>query len=321
MAENVAVMLSRSIDVLPRTGGWAFEPKLDGFRCVLTTSEFGDVRLTSRRGEALGRYFPEIAAAGLLLPREVVLDGELVVPRAGGIDFAALQRRLHPSTARAAQLATREPSALIAFDVLAHEGRDLRVQSYEQRRRVLEGLLGSTALAGIGLMPMTLDVDAAATWLADQPTGVEGVVAKKLASRYRPGVRGWQKLRARRTAEALVGGVLGSLDRPEGLVLGVHEHGRLRVAGRTGPPSPALRAELRTALRPSTGPHPWPSRLPSSRFGQLPGEEIEYVQVAPELVVEIETDTAREHGRWRHATRLVRIRHDLTVDDVTAESA
>lgn len=101
MVEKVEVMLSRAVDELPGSPGWAYEPKLDGFRCVLATSDFGDVRLTSRRGKSLGRYFPEVVAAGRLLPPQLVLDGELVVPAGGGVDFAALQRRLHPSVARA----------------------------------------------------------------------------------------------------------------------------------------------------------------------------------------------------------------------------
>ncbi|WP_433786947.1 hypothetical protein ACQPX6_08895 [Actinomycetospora sp. CA-101289] len=318
--EKVAVMLSRSCEWLPMAGRWAYEPKLDGFRALLAVSEFGDVRLDSRRRKPLDRYFPEVIAAGRALPNGVVLDGELVGPVAGGVDFAALQHRLRAGAGRVAQLARQAPAVMIVFDVLSQGGQDLRPQPYDERRRYLEALLDERR-PGLGLMPMTHDREAASAWLRDQPSGVEGVVAKKRDQRYRPGVRGWQKLKARRTADAVVGGVLGSLEQPGGLVLGRFERGRLRVAGRTGPLEPAAWAQLAPLLRRVSNGHPWPSRLPASRFGQIPGEEIDYVQVAPELVVEIEADTAFEQGRWRHATRFLRVRHDLVPTDVTAESA
>jgi ATP-dependent DNA ligase len=312
-------MLSRSVEALPTADGWAYEPKLDGFRALLSISEFGDVRLDSRRGKPLDRYFPEIIAAAHALPDGSVLDGELVVRAGRGVDFAELQQRLHAGR-RVAQLAREAPAALIVFDVLTHGGHDVRGEIYDERRRVLEELLAEPR-AGLALMPMTRDPVAATAWLRDQPPGVEGVVAKKRDQRYRPGARAWHKLKARRTADAVVGGVFGSLERPDGLVLGRYANARLRVVGRTGPPPRAALAELRRLLRPACGAHPWPARLPSSRFGQLAGEEIEYVQVVPEVVVEVEADTAFEQGRWRHATRLVRVRRDLTATDVTADSA
>lgn len=318
--EKVAVMLSRSCEWLPTAGRWAYEPKLDGFRALLAVSEFGDVRLDSRRGKALDRYFPEVIAAARTLPNGVVLDGELVVPAGGGVDFAALQHRLRAGASRVARLARQAPAALIVFDVLNCEGQDLRSEPYDQRRQAIEGLLDKPR-PGLGLMPATTDPDAATAWLRDQPPGVEGVVAKKRDQRYRPGVRGWQKLKARRTAEAVVGGVLGSLEQPGGLVLGRYEQERLRVAGRTGPLAPAAWAQVARLLRPSAGGHPWPSRLPASRFGQIPGDEIDYVQVEPELIVEIEADTAFEQGRWRHATRFLRVRHDLAATDLEVDSA
>ncbi|MDD7966165.1 ATP-dependent DNA ligase [Actinomycetospora lemnae] len=320
MVEKVAVMLSRSVDALPTGGLWAYEPKLDGFRCLLSISEFGDVRLDSRRVKPLGRYFPEVVAAARLLPAGLVLDGELVVARGAGVDFAALQQRLRSSSsARAAKLATEMPASLIAFDVLDHDGRDLRPAQYDERRQVLEDVLRE-APRRLGLMPVTTDPDAAGAWLRDQPPGIEGVVAKRRDQRYRPGARSWQKLRARSTAEAVIGGVFGTLERPEALVLGRYQRDRLRVVGRTsGLPLPA-RGELRRLLRPPRQEHPWPPRLPSSRFGQTPGIEIEYTQVAPELVVEVETDTAFEQGRWRHATKFLRLRADLAPGDLAIDA-
>ena len=321
MVEKVAVMLSRSVDVLPTEGPWAYEPKLDGFRCLLSTNEFGDVRLESRSAKPLGRYFPEIVTAAHLLPSGLVLDGELVIATGGGVDFSALQQRLrYSSPARTSQLASEMPASLVAFDVLERDGHDLRRSLYDERRQVLEVVL-SEAPRAVGLMPMTTDPEAAGAWLRDQPPGIEGVVAKRRDQRYRPGARSWQKLRARDSAEALIGGVFGSLEQPEALVLGHYRGGRLRVVGRTSPLPLATRAELRSLLRPPRTEHPWPPRLPSSRFGQTPGGEIEYTQVEPELVVEVEVDTAFEQGRWRHATKYLRLRSDLAPDDLAADTA
>ncbi|WP_433781376.1 hypothetical protein ACQPX6_16705 [Actinomycetospora sp. CA-101289] len=314
-------MLSRPVDVLPTSGPWAYEPKLDGFRCLLTIGEFGDVRLDSRRAKALGRYFPEIVAAAHALPPGLVLDGELVIARGAGVDFAALQQRLrYATTTRAALAAAGSPAALVAFDVLQRDGHDLRPLLYDARRAVLEEVLAD-APRGVGLMPMTTDLEAAGAWLRDQPPGIEGVVAKRRDQRYRPGARAWQKLRARHTAEAVIGGVFGTLAHPEALVLGRYRGNRLSVVGRTSPLPLATRAELRALLRPPDAEHPWPVRLPSSRFGQTPGREIDYTQVAPELVVEVETDTAYDQGRWRHATAYLRRRPDLAPEDLAAETA
>ncbi|GAA4758157.1 ATP-dependent DNA ligase [Actinomycetospora chibensis] len=314
-------MLSRSVDVLPTEGPWAYEPKLDGFRCLLSIKEFGDVRLDSRRAKPLGRYFPEIVTAAHFLPSGLVLDGELVIAGDGGVDFSALQQRLrYSSPARTSQLASEMPASLVAFDVLERDGHDLRRSLYDERRQVLEVVL-SEAPRAVGLMPMTTDPEAAGAWLRDQPPGIEGVVAKRRDQRYRPGARSWQKLRARDTAEAVIGGIFGTLEHPEALVLGRYRGGRLRVVGRTSPLPLAARAELQRLLRSPRTEHPWPLRLPSSRFGQTPGSEIEYTQVEPELAVEVETDTAYEQGRWRHATKYLRLRPDLAPEDVAADSA
>ena len=237
------------------------------------------------------------------------------------MDFAALQQRLrYSSPARTGRLAAEVSAFLVAFDVLHDDGRDLRTALYDERRRVLEDVM-QAAPRGVGLMPMTTDPRAASAWLRDQPPGIEGVVAKRRDQCYRPGARSWQKLRARDSAEAVIGGVFGTIERPEALVLGRYRGGRLRVVGRTSPLPLAARAELRRLLRPPWTEHPWPPRLPSSRFGQTAGAEIEYTQVAPELVVEVETDTAYEQGRWRHATKYLRLRPDLAPNDAAADSA
>jgi ATP-dependent DNA ligase len=300
-----------------RPGGWAWEPKFDGFRCIAFRGA-ERVVLQSRQLRPLTRYFPEIAAAVAELDREVVLDGELVVCRQGRLDFAALQQRLHPAASRTQRLSVQLPAALVVFDLLARGGRDLRGRPYRRRRRKLEKLLGRQRPHGLVLMPMSTDRAVAREWMfGHTESGIEGVVAKQLDAAYHPKRHAWQKVRAHRTAEAIVGGVLGSLDQPDALVLGVpHRAGRLRIAGRTRPLRPHDRHALLPGLQPCAGDHPWPATLPSSRFGQLPGKAVEYTQVEPTLVVELNVDACFENYRWRHAAQLVRVRHDLTCRDL-----
>jgi ATP-dependent DNA ligase len=248
-----------------------------------------------------------------------VLDGELVCWNEGRVDFAALQRRLHPSDTRAQELAAATPAAYVVFDILALAGTDVRTKPYAARRTLLEDLLGRQLPPGLVLMPMTTDLAVARTWMLDHSdAGVEGVVVKRLTHTYRPsGGRPWLKIRTRLTAEAVVGGVLGSLDNPEALVLGRPDpQGRLRVAGRTRPLSPTARAELAALLTPAAAGHPWPLAIPSSWFGQLPSKPIDYRPVVPDRVVELDVDTAFERHRWRHGSRFVRLRPDLQPADL-----
>lgn len=119
-------MLARAVAELPEGDGWVFETKLDGWR-ALTGFDAGKVRVASRRGGPLARYFPELVEAAATLPAGTVLDGELVIPANGGADFAALQRRIHPGERRVAELASSSPAALVAFDTLALRGRDLEM--------------------------------------------------------------------------------------------------------------------------------------------------------------------------------------------------
>jgi hypothetical protein len=142
-------------------------------------------------------------------------------------------------------------------------------------------------------------------------------VAKRSSQSYRPGKTKWQKIRTRVTAEAVVGGVLGSLKHPDALVVGLPDlSGRLRIAGRTGPLPLALQRDIPELLIAAGGTHPWPEVIPSSRFGQRPSKPVDYTRVLPSLVVELDVDMAFEQHRWRHAARLVRLRRDLAADDL-----
>lgn len=315
----VEVMLARAVREFPLGRNLAYEVKLDGWRATVQARDGGPA-LRSRRHRDLGRYAPEILTAATRLPAGVVLDGELIIPgRTGGVDFAALQTRLHSSHREVERQSREEPAAFVAFDILAGPGgEDLRSLPYDDRRAALAAVV-AVAGAPFGLMPMTTDPAAARTWLLDnQPAGVEGVVAKRRDRSYSSGQRGWTKFRATTTHEAIVGGVIGTMAEPEALILGLPDRaGRLRVVGRTGPVPKAMRAALGDLLDEpvATSPHPWPPRLPASRFG-LPGELVDYTPVSPELVVEVRADTAWESGRWRHPVGLERPRPDLLAVDV-----
>jgi hypothetical protein len=142
------------------------------------------------------------------------------------------------------------------------------------------------------------------------------VVVKHREHGYRLRRRSW-KVRTRVTADAVVGGVIGALDAPEALLLGLpDERGRLRVAGRTVALTLPARREIGAVLVPARQAHPWPERIPSSRFGQLPGELVDYTQTEPLLVVEVDADVSFEHDRWRHPTRYRRVRSDLRPTDL-----
>jgi ATP-dependent DNA ligase len=310
-------MLARSATELPTVDGWAYEPKLDGFRAVLTVSTTGKVRLQSRRQGPLAPYFPEIVEAAGVLPPGVRLDGELVVPRNGGFDFAALQQHSHPAAKRVHQLGRELPAALVAFDLLQLDGQDLRGEVHDDRRARLVELLGGRS-PSIGVMPQTTSAAAASVWLSGQP-GVEGCVAKRRQQVYRPGVRAWRKLRAKATTEGVVGGVLGPLQRPTALILGLADgSGRLRVIGCTSSLPAAARVELGAVLTAPVGRHPWPEMLPANRFGQRPGDRVSYTRAEPVLVVEFEHDAAWERGRFRHPTTFVRLRSELRPSDLSA---
>jgi len=212
-------------------------------------------------------------------------------------------------------LVTAAPAAYIVFDLLARNGKDLRGRPYWKRRRKLEKLLGGGLPDGLVLTPATTDPAVARTWmLAHTGTGLEGVVAKRLDQPYRPGRRGWQKLRTRITAEAVVGGITGPLEAPQELILGRHDDtGRLRIVGRTTPLRSPTAARLGLLLEEQA--HAWPERLPAHRWG---APRTAYTRVRPNLVVEVSADLALDGLRWRHPVRFIRARDDLQAGDLPA---
>ena len=304
-------MAAKTVTQLPAGPGWSFEPKYDGFRALAFADPTG-VTLQSRQLRELTASFPDVAAAVAKLG-DVVLDGELVVWRAGRFDFAALQDRLRSGRARVQGLVAAAPAAYVVFDLLARNGEDLRNRPYWKRRRKLEKLLGGHLPDRLVLTPTTAYPAVARSWmLSHTGTGLEGVVAKRLDQPYRPGQRGWQKLRTRITAEAIVGGITGPVQTPQELILGrPDDTGRLRIAGRTTPLRAPTATRLGALLEEQA--HAWPERLPAHRWG---APRTGYTRVRPDLVVEVSADLALDGLRWRHPVLFVRVRADLRAADL-----
>jgi ATP-dependent DNA ligase len=321
-------MLARPVRRVPTpdgcAGGCAYEPKFDGWRCLVFRQR--GAYLQSRAGRPLAGYFPEIARiCREALPAGLVVDGELVVwePDRGRTSFALLQRRVSAGR-RLLQVAVAHPAHLVVFDLLQADGETLLDAPLADRRARLADMVAK-APEQLTLCPQTIDRERALEWFSTWTSaGVEGLIIKGLAGRYRPGRRGWLKYRSKTTTEAIVAGVIGSISDPEALLLGRFDHqDRLRYVGRTLPLTPAQRAELAGALTPAARRrgggihHPWPRPLPASWTGQLGATEpLNYRQVEPALVAEVRVDTAFEHGRWRHLARHVRVRTDMSIYEV-----
>jgi ATP-dependent DNA ligase len=295
-------------------GGLAIEQKADGYRALLFARP-GHAFLQSRNGADLTGAFPELAAAALALDRRLVLDGELVVAHAGRLHFGELQARARRRGRGAAQAAVERPAHLILFDVLEADGTEQLARPYRERRALLEALFADGILAApFALCPATTDRTVGTDWLdpAWGTAGIEGVVVKGLAQPYRPGRRGWIKVRARETVDAVVGGVTGSVHAPSTLLLGRYDHaGRLRLAARTAPLATAARREVGALLHPAGREHPWHGVHFSAGWGR---GELDFTPVRPELVVEVLADTAVDDGRWRHPVRYLHRRDDLDPD-------
>src|SRR6187549_1470550 len=199
-------MLSKVAEAIPSGEGFLFEPKWDGFRAIVFRGG-GDVFIQSRDLKPLDRYFPELHDALIAaLPDGCVVDGEIVIATPRGLDFDLLQLRLHPAASRVAKLAKDMPSAFVAFDLLAANGRDLRSLPQGERREQLEALLRQTT-PPVYLTPLTRDRNTAVDWLKRfEGAGLDGVMAKPARGRYEPGKRVMFKIKHSRTADCVVAG-------------------------------------------------------------------------------------------------------------------
>ena len=328
----VSPMLAKSVPEIP--AGASYEPKWDGFRSIIFR-DGGDVEFGSRNERPMTRYFPELVeAVKAELPERCVIDGEIVIATDTGLDFEALQQRIHPAVSRVTMLSTATPASFIAFDLLALGDEDLTGRPFTQRRTALETALAAVK-APIHLTPASTDVELARRWFTEfEGAGLDGVVAKPLAGTYQPDKRVMYKIKHQRTADCVVAGyrvhksgpgVLGSL------MLGLYtQAGVLNAIGVIGAFPMARRRELFAELQPLVtdfDDHPWnwaaheagertPRKGEGSRWNV--GKDLSFVPLRPELVVEVRYEHM-EGERLRHMAQFNRWRPDRTPESCTYE--
>jgi ATP-dependent DNA ligase len=319
-------MLAKLADALPAEGEFLFEPKWDGFRALVFRGD-KDVYLQSRDLRPLDRYFPELHAALLeRLPANCVLDGEIVIAAKGGLDFDALQLRLHPAASRVTKLARETPSSFIAFDVLYSGGKDHRARPQHERRALLEKLLAK-AQPPLYLTPMTRERALAAEWLARfEGAGLDGVIAKPAGLPYQPGKRALIKVKHARTADCVVAGFRwhkSGKDAVGSLLLGLYDdQGVLQHVGVTSSFTMQKRKSLVQELAPlrenAFADHPWrewaqagaeASRMPGAQSRWSAGKDLSWEPLRIERVCEVKYDHL-QGARFRHAATFLRWRPD-----------
>ena len=305
LAPPLLPQLARSAKTLP-AGDYSYEPKWDGFRSIAFV-DGDDVYLQSRNGRPLHRYFPELAfPAG-----RYVLDGEIVLfDEQGRQDFDALGQRVHPAESRIKMLAEKTPTRFIAFDLLADGDEVLLELPYLERRAALEELITSL----VDLTPMVRTAAEAEQWLQD----AEGVIAKEADAPYRPGERlGMVKIKRVRTIDAVVRGWRpGKAEGTVGaLILGLYdESGKLREVGHSSGFTAKEKRELVDTLKPyETG-----ERGSGEPSRWSAGRDLEWVELRPELVVEITFDHVSD-GRIRHGAKVQRWRDDKPPEACTID--
>lgn len=320
-------MLAKLVREVPTEGDWLYEPKWDGFRC-LVFRDGDEIQLQSRNKRPLERYFPEIVPPLLeQLPGRCVVDGELVVPGPdGALDFDSLSQRIHPAESRINRLAAETPSQYVAFDLLAIDDVDARGLPFAERRAALESLLEG-AHPPIHLTPVTTDAATALDWFERfEGAGLDGVVAKPSDGVYTEGQRSQQKVKPVRSADCVVAGYRMHKD-GEGvgsLLLGLHdEAGKLHHVGVATSFTAARRRELLEEMEPlrvnASVDHPWAewmteqahasTRMPGGLSRWNADKDLDWIPVRCERVAEVAYGQLQAH-RFRHATKMLRWRPD-----------
>jgi len=323
----VKPMLAKLAREMPTADGMLYEPKWDGFRCIVFR-DGDEVELGSRNEKPLTRYFPELPPALVAnVPTRCVLDGEIVIGGADGLDFEALLQRIHPAESRIKMLAATTPAAFVAFDILALDDADLRRRPFGERRRILEHALAA-ARPPVHLTPATADPVLATDWFNRfEGAGLDGVVAKPVSLPYREDERVMWKVKHARTADCVVAGFRVHKDGAGvgSLLLGLYDDdGTLHHVGVASSFSVARRKELAVELEPyraeALDGHPWAAwaeaeaaaaakggRMPGGQSRWNAGRNMSWEPLRPELVAEVAFDHL-QGDRFRHATSFVRWR-------------
>jgi ATP-dependent DNA ligase len=325
-------MLAKIAEMLPPGGRFLYEPKWDGFRAIVFRSR-DDVFIQSRDLRPLDRYFPELHDTFLeKLPTDCVIDGEIVIATPEGLDFDALQMRLHPAASRVAKLARETPARFVAFDLLASQGEDIRGLPQRERRAKLENLL-ATLQPPIHLTPVTRDRGVAVEWLDRfEGAGLDGVIAKPDAAPYAPGKRTMFKIKHVRTADCVVAGFrwhkTGENTLVGSLLLGLYDGtGNLHHVGVTSAFTMAVRKQLAAELTPlrrnALEDHPWRewagaqgtgTRMPGGQSRWSAGKDLSWEPLRIERVCEVKYDHM-QGDRFRHAAVFLRWRPDKKPQD------
>jgi ATP-dependent DNA ligase len=321
-------MLAKLADALPGEGAFLYEPKWDGFRAIVFRAG-SEVFIQSRDLRPLDRYFPELHDRFReRLPDHCVVDGEIVIATAHGLDFEALQMRLHPAASRVAKLASQTPASFVAFDLLAFEGKDVRQMPQHRRRGLLEKAFADAA-PPIHLTPMTRDVTLASKWLSQfEGAGLDGVMVKPEGEVYQPGKRAMIKVKHARTADCVVAGFrwhkTGKNTLVGSLLLGLYDdRGVLHHVGVTSSFTMAMRKQLVSELEPlrrnALEDHPWrewaaidgseATRMPGGQSRWSAGKDLSWEPLRVERVCEVKYDHMQGE-RFRHAAVFQRWRPD-----------
>ena len=333
----VRPMLAHTVTELPTTPGYLFEPKWDGFRAI-AFQQRGTVHLQSRTLTLLDRYFPELCEAlAAQLPDGCTLDGEIVIASPHGLDFDALQQRLHPAASRVARLAEETPASFVAFDLLRLDGVDQSARPQSERRMLLDSLL-VLARPPLYITPMTTDRSQAARWLhAFEGAGLDGVIAKPADQPYVQGKRVMLKIKHARTIDCVVAGFrwhVSGNDTIASLLLGLYDAaGVLQHVGSTSSFSMAERRALARELEPlrvkAWERHPWAAwatpgtgtdaqRMPGAVSRWSSGKEMPWEPLRIQRVCEVKVDQLQGR-RFRHSASFLRWRFDKMPADCTFE--
>ena len=316
-------MEARVGEELPGGGGWQFEPKWDGFRCLATRWR-GGVELQAKSGKPLTRYFPEVAEMLAALPaKRFIVDGELVVPVGKTLSFEALQMRIHPAASRVRKLAAETPATFILFDMLeTADGESLLDAPLTARRKALEEFYAASGRpAGLRLSPSTTDRRKAQRWLDASGGALDGVIAKRLDGAYEPGERAMLKVKRLKTADCVVGGFrYGTGSREVGsLLLGLYDGaGALNHVGFTSTIAHKERAALTRRLEALREPPGFTGRAPGGPSRWATERSGEWEPLRSQLVVEVRYDHVTDE-RFRHGTKLLRFRPDKAPRQCTFE--